>query len=419
VNRRPGFVTRDHVVSVPLDHSDPASQPIEVFAREVVPPDKATEDLPWLLYLAGGPGGKAPRPVDTSGWLGAALETYRVLLLDQRGTGRSTPLTARTRPDLSPAELAAYIRCFRADSIVADAEVVRRQLLGDESRWDTLGQSYGGFITLAYLSTAPHGLRRAHVTGGLPSLSATAEEVYRRTFPRMARRTHEFYERYPDDQRTIRDLVEHVCSTDVRLPDGDRLTDRRLRLLGHVLGMNSGMERLHWLLEGAWQGGGLSDGFLLGAHSATAFSDGPLYALQEYIYGAPGGSTGWAADRVLTELPEFAADAEPLLLFGEMMFPWMFEEIAALRPFREAAEVLAAHDEWPALYDPEQLARNGVPVAAAVYGDDVYVDRDLSMETAAAIANLRVWATNEHEHDGLREDPEVFRRLADMTSGRR
>ena len=417
MNRLPGFVTRDHVVQAPLDHGDPAGRLIEVFAREVVAPDKVTEDLPWLLYLQGGPGGKAPRPVDTSGWLGAALETHRVLLLDQRGTGRSTPLTARARPDVSAADLAAYIRCFRADSIVADAELVRRQLMG-EGRWDTLGQSYGGFLTLAYLSTAPHGIRRAHITGGLPSLTASAEDVYRRTFPRMARRTHEFYERYPEDRLSVRQLAEHLRRTDVRLPNDDRLTDRRFRLLGHMLGMSEGMERLHWLLEGAWQGGELSESFLLGVQASTAFADGPLYALQEYIYGAPGAVTGWAARRVLEELPEFAADADPLLLFGEMMFPWMFEEIAALRPFREAAELLAVYDEWPALYDSQQLARNKVPVAAAVYDDDVYVDRELSMQTAAAVGNLRVWSTNEHEHDGVRVGPDVFRRLADMTAGR-
>lgn len=404
---------------MPLEHAHPSGPTIQVFAREVVAADKGADTLPWLIYLEGGPGGKAPRPVDTSGWLGAALERYRVLLLDQRGTGRSTPLTAATRPDLPAAELAAYIRCFRADSIVADAEHLRVELLGEDGRWDTLGQSYGGFLTMAYLSAAPQGIRRAHITGGLPSLTVSAEDVYRRTFPRMAQRTAEFYERYPDDHGAVLRLAQHLEAADVRLPNGDRLTDRRFRLLGHLLGMNAGMERLHWLLEGAWQGRELSEGFLLAVQEVTGFADGPIYPLQEFIYGAPGSSTGWAAARVLEGMPEFAPDADPLLLFGEMMFPWMFEEIAALRPFQEAADLLASYDEWPALYDREQLARNEVPVAAAVYHDDVYVDRELSMQTAAGVANLRVWLTNEHEHDGVHGGPEVFRRLTDMTAGRR
>lgn len=77
-----------------------------------------------------------------------------MLLLDQRGTGRSTPLTGRSVAGMPDAALAAYLRLFRADSIVADAEILRARIAGG-ARWDTLGQSYGGFITLTYLSVAP------------------------------------------------------------------------------------------------------------------------------------------------------------------------------------------------------------------------------------------------------------------------
>jgi hypothetical protein len=57
-----------------------------------------------------------------------------------------------------------------------------------------------------------------------------------------------------------------------------------------------------------------------------------------------------------------------------------------------------------------------VPVAAAVYFDDLYVDADYQLETAAAVPNLRTWVTNQWEHDGL-QDPQVLRRLRDMTAG--
>jgi hypothetical protein len=115
-------------------------------------------------------------------------------------------------------------------------------------------------------------------------------------------------------------------------------------------------------------------------------------------------------------LPEFASDAEPLLLTGEMMFPWMFEDIRLLRPFREAAEELAQFADWPALYDPERLAANEVPAAAAVYFDDLYVDSGYQLDTVAEVGNMRAWVTNQWEHDGLL-DAEVFRRLRNMTSG--
>ena len=95
--RIPGYVLTDHVVEVPLDHAaEHDGRTIEVFAREVVAVDREHDDLPWLLFLQGGPGGKSPRPGTDDGWLQHATKTHRVLLLDQRGTGRSTPLTRLT-----------------------------------------------------------------------------------------------------------------------------------------------------------------------------------------------------------------------------------------------------------------------------------------------------------------------------------
>jgi hypothetical protein len=96
----------------------------------------------------------------------------------------------------------------------------------------------------------------------------------------------------------------------------------------------------------------------------------------------------------------------------------MFEDIAGLRPLREAADALARHD-WPSLYDAAQLEANEVPAAAIVYGEDVYVERRFSEQTAARVRGLRVWLTNEYEHDGLRRDADrVLGRLLDLTRGR-
>ena len=43
-----------------------------------------------------------------------------------------------------------------------------------------------------------------------------------------------------------------------------------------------------------------------------------------------------------------------------------------------------------------------MPVAAAVYFDDLYVDAGLQLETARAVGNLHTWVTDEWEHDGVR-----------------
>jgi proline iminopeptidase len=44
----------------------------------------------------------------------------------------------------------------------------------------------------------------------------------------------------------------------------------------------------------------------------------------------------------------------------------------------------------------------------------MYVDADLSLETARHVGNLDYWITNEYEHDGLRADVRVFKRLSEM-----
>lgn len=418
----PAYATVDRIFTVPLDHSAPNGPDIQIFAREVVDPARAGERLPWLLYLQGGPGGKSPRPsVGSPGWLAQALKTHRVLLLDQRGTGRSTPVTARVASGFgSAAQLVTYLGHFRADSIVADAELIRRQLCEGEP-WETLGQSYGGFITLTYLSQAPEGLKACYVTGGLPGLTATADDVYARTYPRVRDRGLDFYARYPDDASRLSTIADLLATTEVRLPDGDRLTIRRLRTLGLALGMGDGFERLHWLLDESLDADGeLTDTFLYQVMNLTGFTDNPLFAvMQETLYGQGAGPTGWAASRALAGFSAFTEEADPLLLTGEMFYPWMFREIKGLRPFADAADLLAERTDWPPLYAPHRLVANRVPLAAIVYHDDMYVDAGLSLGTAREVGATRVWVTNEWEHDGVNAScGRVLARLMDMAAGR-
>jgi proline iminopeptidase len=145
-------------------------------------------------------------------------------------------------------------------------------------------------------------------------------------------------------------------------------------------------------------------------------SANPLYALlHESIYGQRE-ATEWAAWRVLRDFPEFGPDAVEPLLTGEMVYPWYFEQDSALRPLRNVAQLLAAKSDWKPLYDPTRLAANSVPVAAAVYSEDIYVDRELSLETAAAVRGLRVWESEDFHHDGIADDGEgIFARLLGMT----
>ncbi|PFG30016.1 alpha/beta fold hydrolase [Paramicrobacterium agarici] len=418
----PGIHVVDHECEVPLNWFDDGdSRRITVFARELVAPDKKNDDLPLIVYLQGGPGGKSPRPTDRSGWIGELLTTHRVILPDQRGTGRSSRLDARGIQTIEGTQNQAdYLACFRADSIVRDLEHLRVAEFGGK-RWETLGQSYGGFLTLTYLSQAPQGLAGCYVTGGLASIDPSAAEVYRRTYPRTAVKNRIFRERYPDDVSIVARIADRLDAGDVRLPDGDVLTVRRLQSLGIDFGMKPGFERMHWLFDEAFATGAgddeLSDTFLAQVLARTSFADNPLFAvMQESIYGnAGGGATAWAAQREREQHPEFSESARPLLFTGEMMYPWMFDEIRLLKPFKDAVEKLARREDWSPLYDRDRLRDNAVPVAAAVYYDDMYVDAHLQLDTVSRVGNARGWVTNEFEHDGIGSE-RVVPRLREMVA---
>ncbi|NUP75793.1 MAG: alpha/beta fold hydrolase, partial [Sinomonas sp.] len=353
-----------------------------------------------------------------SGWMKEAAKDFRILMLDQRGTGLSTPADRATLPLRGGAAgQAAYLAHFRADSIVLDCEAIRRAL--GSGPWTVYGQSYGGFCTLTYLSLAPHGLREALVTGGLAPLDGPADRVYRATYERLAARNAEYFAWYPDDRERVTEITEHLRRRDERLPDGSRLTPERFQLVGNFLGGNTRIDSLHYLLEDAFvpgtDGVRLSDSFLGQVHTSVSRAPNPLYAvLHESIY-AQGESTRWAAWRVLSDHPEFRADAAEPLLLGEMVCPWLFEQDPALAPLAETAHVLAEKADWGSLYDATRLAENTVPVAAAVYRDDIYVDRGLSLETAERVQGLRVWETADFHHDGISDDGEgIFARLLAM-----
>ncbi|MER6689770.1 alpha/beta fold hydrolase [Streptomyces minutiscleroticus] len=420
--RQPGVVLTDRRFTVPLDHDDPAGETIELFAREAVASDKAGAELPWLVYLQGGPGFGANRFIGRPAWLGRALEEFRVLLLDQRGTGASTPANRQTLPLRGgPAEQADYLTHFRADSIVRDCEAIRPQLTGG-APWTVLGQSFGGFCATHYLSAAPEGLSAALITGGLPSLDAHADDVYRAAYPRIERKVAAHYARYPQDVERARRIAEHLLRHETVLPNGYRLTVEAFQSLGIVLGGGEGSHRLHYLLEDAFvrtpSGPALSDAFQEEVQTALSYAGHPLYALvHEAIYGQDERPTAWSAERVRAEFPQFDAAKTlagdgPLLFTGESVHPWTFDCDPALRPLRETADLLAARTDWTPLYDKERLAANEVPVAAAVYHDDMYVDADHSLATARAIRGLRTWVTDEFEHDGVRAGgPRVLDRL--------
>src|SRR5262249_8956098 len=114
-HRVSGACLTERARSVPRDHSKRDAQKITVFSRELAAPDGL--DRPYLLFLQGGPGFEATRPTaPPTGWQKRAIADYRVLHIDQRCTGRSTPVG--DIPGSPPPEQAPDITHLRAACIV-------------------------------------------------------------------------------------------------------------------------------------------------------------------------------------------------------------------------------------------------------------------------------------------------------------
>lgn len=451
---RDGTWMREHFFTMPLRHGEDDGQTITMFVRELVAGGKKDlPDLPCLLYLQGGPGFPAGRPsTPISGWTKSALGEYRVLLVDQRGTGRSSAVTAQNLALVGggdPEAQAEYVTHFRADSIVKDCEVARVALCGKDSKITLLGQSFGGFCILSYLSMAPESITRALFTFGLAPIQRTPDEVYTATYKRVLERNRRFYGHYPGDIPKVRRIVAHLLKHEeeqggLPLPGGGKITARRFLQLGIEMGSKGGMDSLHWLLEDAWVAHQdcdtpqeLSYAFLRGVEDRSSYDTNPLYwLLHEAIYcdgseDSPGAAkaSNWAAHRVRQSEDNGAlfdpssrlrAGEEAEVLFtGEMVYPWMSEDYATLGKLRGCAEILAIKTDWGPLYDRDCLdgVASQVPCAAIIAYEDLYVEREYSEETAALLGpGAKLWISNEFQHSGLGDDPHrVLQTLLGMT----
>ncbi|KJY67976.1 alpha/beta hydrolase [Vibrio coralliilyticus] len=407
-----------HTFSVPLDYSNPAQGQIDIFAREVSLVEDKNSSKPWLVYFQGGPGFPSPRQNGNNGWIKRALQNYRVLLLDQRGTGNSSVVNHQTLAHLQPQQQAEYLSHFRADNIVRDAEFIREQFGVD--KWATLGQSFGGFCSLTYLSLFPDSLSRSYITGGVPSVSRHPDDVYRATFKRTMDKNQAFFSQFPKAQQLCQQIADHLLQNEEFLPNGQRFTVEQFQQIGINFGVSDTFLPTYYLLENALITVNgkpqLRYEFLNSILMEQNFQTNPIYAiLHESIY-CQGFASEWSAHRVRQDHQAFNYQSgQPFYFTGEMVFPWMFDQYVTLKPLKQAAELLAEKQDWAPLYSAEQLSNNKVPVSCAVYADDMFVEMDISRETLAMMPNAKAWITNEYEHNGLRADGErIFDKLFEM-----
>lgn len=421
----------EYTFQVPLDYANPDAGTITIFARSatkserpLVPSDSPAPPRPYMVYLQGGPGFGCENPSEAPPTHEVLKRGYQIIYIDHRGTGMSTPVTAETLDKIASDVdgKVKYLKLLRQDNTVRDCEAIRKylnkDLEGDKAQWSLLGQSYGGFIGLSYLSMHPEGLRECYFTGGMAPIGKTAEELYTVTFGHVEKRTDEYYAKFPQDIDSVKQIAAYIESQggSIALPNGGKMTVPRFMTFGIIFGKHGGFDMLHEVVlrlkNSLDQFGFFVRPALKAFSDFSEFDECIIYAiLHEAIYCDGPIATNWSAQRVGEKLDKYSwlkpgavtANTEgPLYFSGEMIFPSHFDNFSGLQPLKEVAQKLAESTEWDYLYDQEQLKKNEVPVYAASYVSDMFVDFGFATNTANMTKNTKVFATNILYHNAIR-----------------
>jgi pimeloyl-ACP methyl ester carboxylesterase len=183
--------------SVPENRADPNGRKLNL-RLALIKSDALRADRDIVVYIAGGPGQSA---VGTWPQIAAALAPLRkhhhILLVDQRGTGRSNALTCKSEGDASAdgsdlsldldrirrntrdclvaVEGKADPRYYTTTVAAADLEAAR-QALGAPP-FDLVGVSYGTRLAQQYLMHYPQGVRSAVLDSVVPNQLVLGEDI--------------------------------------------------------------------------------------------------------------------------------------------------------------------------------------------------------------------------------------------------
>ncbi len=180
VSPAPSSTARCGIVRVPEERNHPGKRSIELNII-VLPSGSNPARLPPLFDIDGGPG--LPATKNAGFYASNAVARDRdVVMVDQRGTGRSNPLlcpalsaVAPTKPMLPRAEVRhcqtqpqakADLRFYGTRDAVEDLEDVRNAL--GYGRIDLFGMSYGTTVALSYMRLFPDRVRAAVLMGTAP-----------------------------------------------------------------------------------------------------------------------------------------------------------------------------------------------------------------------------------------------------------
>jgi pimeloyl-ACP methyl ester carboxylesterase len=181
-------------IEVPEDRSKPDGRKIRIFAA-VLPANTLTPKLDPLLVIAGGPGQAASTLAPFASRLNEIRRARDVVLIDQRGAGRSTPLTCdafkprdddalETDPVPRAKACADELRAQGVDAAqytttawIADLEAMRGAL--GYAQWNLWAGSYGTRVAQEYLRQHPERIRTATLDAVVPPSMISTLDVWR------------------------------------------------------------------------------------------------------------------------------------------------------------------------------------------------------------------------------------------------
>jgi pimeloyl-ACP methyl ester carboxylesterase len=232
--------------SVPLDRAQTQGPRIELAIAKVASTARRPQPDP-VFMLAGGPGQAALTsfpPVASA--FRDVLRTRDVILVDQRGTGRSHPLDCSSEQDLDEnarptpeswrraaerclAQLDVDPRFFTTSDAVADLDAVRAAL--GATAVNLVGISYGTRVALEYARRHPTHTRTLVLDGVVPPTLALGAE-HGRNLDAALERTFaacdddaDCRSKFPDSKRRLEELLERLRRAPVMVTFRDPLTD--------------------------------------------------------------------------------------------------------------------------------------------------------------------------------------------------
>jgi len=247
----PGIKARCGTLQRPENPADPVSAQLELFVA-VVPALSLNPALDPFVPIAGGPGQASSSFY--AGFAGAFEHIRRdrdIVLLDQRGTGKSAPMTCDVDEKIIEGEfsreqtIAETQKClaslphdprfFTTSVAVADLEALRKAL--GYSRFNLYGISYGSRVAQHFLRQYPNSTRSVILDGVAPpqlalgpGIAVDAQNSLDAVFDRCSK-DEKCQQRFPNIRRQLTDLQAHLSahSVSVSLPNP---------LTGHIEDIN-------------------------------------------------------------------------------------------------------------------------------------------------------------------------------------